>query len=58
MNSDDKGDFGSGDEDEGIVVFGNMGKSNQPSTGKSASAYTVLDNFGIDLTKVRRGWTS
>ncbi|HNT41194.1 MAG: ATP-dependent Clp protease ATP-binding subunit [Bacteroidales bacterium] len=52
LNSDDKGDFGSGDEDEGDSgFFGNMGKSNQPSTGKSASDTPVLDNFGIDLTK-------
>jgi len=52
FNSDDKGDFGSGDEDEGDSgFFGNMGKSNQPSAGKSASDTPVLDNFGIDLTK-------
>ncbi|BDX39187.1 ATP-dependent Clp protease ClpC [Tenuifilaceae bacterium CYCD] len=52
LNSDDKGDFGGGeDEDSDSGMFGNMGKQNQPASGKPSSDTPVLDNFGIDLTK-------
>jgi len=52
LNSDDKGDFGSGEDEESESgMFGNMGKQNQPTSGKPSSDTPVLDNFGIDLTK-------
>ncbi len=52
LNSDDKGDFGGGEDEESESgMFGNMGKQNQPASGKPSSDTPVLDNFGIDLTK-------
>jgi len=52
LNSDDKGDFGGGEDEENESgMFGNMGKQNQPASGKPSSDTPVLDNFGIDLTK-------
>lgn len=52
LNSDDKNDFGSSEDDEGDSgIFKNMGKQNQPGSTKPASDTPVLDNFGIDLTK-------
>ena len=52
LNSDDKGDFGGGEDEENESgMFGNMGKQNQPTSGKPSSDTPVLDNFGIDLTK-------
>lgn len=52
LNSDDKGDFGGGEDEESESgMFGSMGKQNQPASGKPSSDTPVLDNFGIDLTK-------
>jgi len=52
LNSEDKGDFGGGEDEENESgMFGNMGKQNQPASGKPSSDTPVLDNFGIDLTK-------